>query len=76
MDRILDAAVKKLQVDAEKISKTLRRFRNIFLLLVVVIAGIYLIKYDSTRAWGIIIFPLSFAWLYSYVVKRRGTRKK
>ena len=38
--------------------------------------GIYLIKYETTRTWGIVLFILSFAWLYSYVVKRRGTRKK
>lgn len=74
--KILDVATKKMQIDAEKLAKAMRRFRNILLLLVVVIASIYLIKYESTRTLGVVIFLLSFAWLYSYVVKRRGTRKK
>ncbi len=76
LDKIIDSATKKMQIDAEKISKAMGRFRNILVLLVVVVASIYLIKYEKTRIWGIVIFLLSFAWLYSYVVKRRGTRKK
>jgi hypothetical protein len=76
VDKIIDAATNKLQVNAEKFSKAVVRFRNILLILMVVVAGIYLIKYETTRTWGIVIFILSFAWLYSYVVKRRGTRKK
>jgi hypothetical protein len=75
-DKIIDAATKKMEVNAEKFSKTLVKVRNILLLLVVVIASIYLIKYENTRIWGVIMFLISFAWLYSYVVKRRGTRKK
>ena len=76
VDKIIDAATDKLQVNAEKFSQAVVRFRNILLLLMVVVAGIYLIKYETTRTWGIVLFILSFAWLYSYVVKRRGTRKK
>lgn len=75
-DKIIDAATKKMEINAEKFTKSLVKVRNILLLLVVVIASIYLIKYENTRIWGVIIFLISFAWLYSYVVKRRGTRKK
>jgi hypothetical protein len=76
INAILNALIKKLQVNAVSLSKLLIKTRNVFLLLVVVIASIYLIKYETTRIYGIAIFILSFAWLYSYVVQRRGTRKK
>lgn len=76
IDKIIDTATKKMELNAEKFSKAMVRFRNILLLLIVVVASIYLIKYEDTRTWGIVLFLLSFAWLYSYVVKRRGTRKK
>ncbi|HNW26843.1 MAG TPA: hypothetical protein PKN50_00065 [Spirochaetota bacterium] len=76
MDKIIDAATKKMEDNAVKFSIILRKVRNILLLLIIVIASIYLIKNEHTRIWGVVIFFLSFAWLYSYVVKRRGTRKK
>jgi L-asparagine transporter-like permease len=76
MDKIIDAATKKMEDNAVKFSIILRKARNILLLLIIVIASIYLIKHEHTRIWGVVIFILSFAWLYSYVVKRRGTRKK
>lgn len=76
IDRILDAATKKMQVNAERIAQALRRIRNILLLLIIVIASIYLVKNETTRTYGIIVFVLAFAWLYSYVVRRRGTRKR
>lgn len=75
MDKLLSLAIDKLQIGAESLSKTLRRLLVIILILVVVIASLYLIKNETTRTWGIIIFILSFAYLYSYVVRRRGTRK-
>ncbi len=61
---------------ATRISNVLRKARNILLLLFAAIGGVYLIKNENTRIWGVIIVLLSFVWLYSYVVKRRGTRKK
>ncbi len=76
IDAILDAVIKKLQINAENLSRIVIKARNVLLLLVVVIASIYLIKYEATRIYGIGIFVLSFAWLYSYVVRKRGTRKK
>jgi hypothetical protein len=74
--KILDFLIKKTQIDPEKLSKSIRKIRNTVLLLLVVLASIYFIKNENTRIWGIIIFLLSFAFLYSYVVKRRGTKKK
>jgi len=76
IDAILNVIIKKLQINADKLSKFVITARNVLLLLVVVVVGIYLIKYETTRIYGIVIFILSFAWLYSYVVQRRGTRKK
>jgi hypothetical protein len=76
IDAILNVIIKKLQINADNLSKFVVKARNVLLLLVVVIASIYLIKYDTTRIYGIVLFVLSFAWLYSYVVQRRGTRKK
>jgi Ca2+/Na+ antiporter len=76
INAILNALIKKLQFSADSLSKFLIKTRNVLLLLVVVIASLYLIKYETTRIYGIAIFVLSFAWLYSYVVQRRGTRKK
>ncbi|MBP7738396.1 MAG: hypothetical protein KA369_20645 [Spirochaetes bacterium] len=75
-DKIIDATAKKMEDGAVRISNILRKARNILLLLFAAIAGIYLIKNENTRIWGIVVFLLAFAWLYSYVVKRRGTRKK
>ncbi len=75
-DKIIDAATKKMEDGAVKISNVMLKARNILLLLFAAIAGIYLIKNENTRIWGVIIVLLSFVWLYSYVVKRRGTRKK
>ncbi|HPC40121.1 MAG TPA: hypothetical protein PLD91_04295 [Spirochaetota bacterium] len=76
VDKIINTAAKKMEDNAAKFSVVLRKVRNVLLLIIVVIASIYLIKYEHTRIWGVVIFLLSFAWLYSYVVKRRGTRKK
>jgi len=76
VDKIINTATKKMEDNTVKLSIVLRKVRNILLLLIVVIASIYLIKNEPTRIWGVVIFILSFAWLYSYVVKRRGTRKK
>jgi hypothetical protein len=76
IDTILNALIKKLQINAENLSKIVIKARNVLLLLVVVVISIYLIKYETTRIYGILLFVLSFAWLYSYVVQRRGTRKK
>jgi len=75
-DKIIDAATKKIEDGAVSISNVLRKTRNILLLLFAAIGGIYLIKNEDTRIWGAVIFLVAFAWLYSYVVKRRGTRKK
>ncbi len=75
-DRIIDTAAKKMEDGATRISNVLRKARNILLLLFAAIGGVYLIKNENTRIWGVIIVLLSFVWLYSYVVKRRGTRKK
>jgi hypothetical protein len=76
IDTILNVLIKKLQINAESLSKLFVKARNVLLILVVVVARIYLIKNETTRIYGIVIFILSFAWLYSYVVQRRGTRKK
>jgi len=76
MNVILNALIKKLQINADSLSKFLIKTRNVLLLLVFVITSLYLIKYEATRVYGIALFVLSFAWLYSYVVQRRGTRKK
>jgi Ca2+/Na+ antiporter len=76
IDRILDAIIRKLQINAENLYKIVIKARNVLLLLVIVIASIYLIKYETTRIYGILVFILSFAWLYSYVVQKRGTKKK
>jgi hypothetical protein len=76
IEKILDFLIKKTQIDPEKLSKSIRKIRNTVLLLLVVLASIYFIKNESTRIWGIVVFLLSFAFLYSYIVKRRGTKKK
>jgi hypothetical protein len=76
VNSILNALIEKLQTNANSLSKFLVKTRNVLLLLFVVIASLYLIKYETTRIYGIALFVLSFAWLYSYVVQRRGTRKK
>ena len=73
---ILNALIEKLRINADSLSAFLVKTRNVLLLIVVVIASLYLIKYEATRIYGIALFVLSFAWLYSYVVQRRGTRKK
>jgi len=75
-DRIIDVTAKKMEDGAVKLSLVLRKTRNILLLLIAAIGGIYLIKYENTRIWGAVVVILAFAWLYSYIVKRRGTRKK
>jgi Ca2+/Na+ antiporter len=76
INAILNALIKKVQINADSLSRFLIKMRNVLLLLVFVIASLYLIKYEATRVYGIALFVLSFAWLYSYVVQRRGTRKK
>jgi Ca2+/Na+ antiporter len=76
IDAILNALVKKLRINADSLSKFLVKTRNVLLLLVFVIASLYLVKYQATRIYGIALFILSFAWLYSYVIQKRGARKK
>ncbi|MBN2159547.1 MAG: hypothetical protein JW807_09135 [Spirochaetes bacterium] len=65
-----------MKIDTDKLSSFIKRTRNIILLLIIVISGLYLIKNESTRTAGYFVFFLSFAWLYSYVVRRRTIIKK
>ena len=76
INAILNALIQTLHFSADSLSRFLVKTRNVLLLLVFVIASLYLIKYEATRIYGIALFLLSFAWLYSYVVQKRGTRKK
>ena len=52
-------------------SRHIRRGIIILLLVVASAAGIVLAKRPETRTWGVVLFILSFVWLYAYVVKRR-----
>lgn len=65
-----------MKVDHDKLSYMIKKTRNIVLLLAIIIAGIFLMKNESTRTFGYFVFFLSFAWLYSYVVRRRTIAKK
>ncbi|MBN2080026.1 MAG: hypothetical protein JW838_13750 [Spirochaetes bacterium] len=62
---------------SEKRFYRLARKGIIILLLVAASgAGIFLSKDPGTRSWGLVLFILSFVWLYAYVVKRRTTAGK
>lgn len=76
IDKLINAATGSMETGAERLSKALRRLLNILIILAVVIASIYMIKREATRTWGVVLFILSFAFLYSYVVRRRGSRKR
>jgi hypothetical protein len=76
IDKIIDTTIDKMQTGAEKLAKAMRRLLMILILLAAAIAGIFLIKHEPTRTYGVVIFILSFVWLYLYVVQRRGTRKR
>lgn len=76
INAILTALIGKLKINTDNLSRFLVKTRNVLLLLVLVIASLYLIKYEPTRIFGIALFILLFALLYSYVVQRRGSRKK
>ena len=52
------------------------RYVNITLLVLVLISSIYLYRVPKNRTFAVIVFLLTFAWLYAYVVKRRTTRRK
>ncbi len=56
-----------------RFSRHLKKGIVILLLVAASGAGIFLMKDPGTRTWGLVLFILSFVWLYAYVVKRRTT---
>ena len=59
-----------------KNSSPFARYVNIALMVLVLISSVYLYRIPKNRTFAVVVFLLTFAWLYATVVKRRTTGKK
>ncbi len=54
----------------------LARYVNIALMVLVLVSCVYLYRIPKNRTFAVVVFLLTFAWLYATVVRRRTVGKK